>query len=94
MKLFPDNKSGFKRAGIFALVALFMTLLSFGIVSLEYTVLNFGDSDLPPYRPDTPFERAVDIVWFAVTISAGLLWIFVIIYVIALIFRAFKRRVV
>jgi len=48
---------------------------------------------LPPYWPDTPFEKAFDFVWFTVTIGAALLWLFAIIYVIALLFRAVKQRV-
>lgn len=46
-----------KRFGAFVLVAALLSFLSFVIVSLEYGVLNFGDSDLPPYQPDTPFEK-------------------------------------
>jgi hypothetical protein len=88
MRLFPNNQSGFRRAGIFALVALFLTFLSFGILCLEYGVLNLGDSDLPPYQPDTPFERAVDIVWYSITFASGLLWL----YVIALFLRALFRK--
>jgi hypothetical protein len=56
-------------------------------------VLNFGDSDLPPIQPDTNFERALDAVWFIVTISAGLLWLWSSLYVVTLLFRrAFERR--
>ena len=70
-----------------------LSCLSFVILFLEYGVLNFGDSDLPPYQPDTLFERAFDIVWFAVTIGAGLAWLCFIVYVSALLFRVIKRRV-
>jgi hypothetical protein len=97
MTIFPDNKSGFLVAGILAVVALFLTLVSFSILILEYTVGNFGDSDLPPYQPDTPFEKHCDAVWYAVTGGAGLLWLCVIayvtVYVIVLLFRFFRRRV-
>jgi hypothetical protein len=92
MMLFPNNKSEFRIAGGLALVALLLTFLSFGILCLEYTVLNFGDSDLPPYQPDTPFEKGWDAVWFTVTIGAGLLWSCAIVYGIALLFRIIKRR--
>jgi hypothetical protein len=87
------NWSQPKRLGAFVLVAVLLSFLSFAILFLEYGVLNFGDSDLPPYQPDTPFEKAFDAVWFAVTYGAGLLWVCVIIYFIALLFRFFKRRV-
>ena len=96
MTIFPDNKSGFWVAGILAFVALHLTLLSVGIFVLEYTVGNFGDSDLPPYQPDTPFERHCDAVWNTVTTGAELLWlcviVYIIFYVIVLSFRCFKRR--
>jgi hypothetical protein len=78
-----------KRIGACVLVAILLSYFSFAILWLEYGVLNFGDSDLPPYQPDTPFEKTFDAVWFTITIGAGLLWS----YVIALLFRAFKRRV-
>jgi hypothetical protein len=58
------------------------------ILFLEYTVFNFGDSDLPPYHQDTLFERVVDDVWLAVTIGAGLLWLSVIFYAVGLLYRA------
>jgi hypothetical protein len=93
MVSFFNNWSQSKRLGAFVLVAALLSFLSFAILWLEYGVLNFGDSDLPPYRPDTPFEKAFDAVWFTVTIGAALVWLFVIIYVIALLFRAIKRRV-
>jgi hypothetical protein len=86
------SKSELKRSGIFVLAAILLSSLSFVILWLEYGVLDFGDSDLPPYQPDTPFEKAFDAVWFTVTIGAGLLWLGVIINVIALLLRAFRRR--
>jgi hypothetical protein len=82
-----------KRFGAFVLVAVLLSLLSLLILILEYGVLNFGDSDMPPYQPDTPFEKAFDFVLFTVTMGAGLLWLVAIIYVIALLFRAIKRHV-
>lgn len=85
---FTDRQSLFGKAGRFALAALLFTFLSFAIFVLEYTVLNFGDSDLPPFQPDTLLEKAVDAVLFAVVITSGLLWI----YVIALLSRVCKRR--
>ena len=93
MVSFSCGWSQLKRFGAFVSVATLLSLLSFAILLLEYGVLNFGDSDLPPYQPDTPFEKAFDFVWFTVTIGAALLWLFTIIYVIALLFRAVKRRV-
>ena len=93
MVSFFHNWSHTKRLGSFILVAALLSFLSFVILSLEYGVLNFGDSDLPPYQPDTPFEKAFDAVWFTVTGGAGLLWLFTIIYVIALLFRGIKRRI-
>jgi len=93
MVLFFHSWSHLKKLGALALVAALLSFLSFVILFLEYGVLNFGDSDMPPYQPDTPFEKAFDAVWFTVTGGAGLLWLFVIIYVIALLFRVIKRRV-
>src|SRR5689334_4385364 len=87
MTPFPNHLAEFKRAGSFALIALALTFLAFGIFVAEYTVLNFGDSDLPPYWPDTPFERIVDAILYSVAIAAGIIWL----YVIALFFRAWKR---
>lgn len=78
--------------GAFVSIATLLSILSFAIFFLEYGVLNFGDSDLPPYQPDTPFEKAFDFVWFTVTIGAALLWLSTIIYLIALLFRTVKRR--
>ena len=92
MSLF-NSKSEPKRFGVLVLVAILLSSLSYVILWLEYGVLNFGDSDLPPYQPDTPFEKAFDAVWFTATIGAGLLWLCVIIYVIVLLFRVFKRLV-
>jgi len=93
MVSFSHGWSRLKRFDAFVLVAALLSILSFAILFLEYGVLNFGDSDMPPYQPDTPFEKAFDFVWFTVTIGAALLWLFAIIYVIAILFRAVKRRV-
>jgi hypothetical protein len=93
MLLFFHNWSHLKKLGALALVAVLLSCLSFAILFLEYGVLNFGDSDLPPYQPDTPLEKAFDAVWFTATFGAALLWLCVIIYVIALMFRFIKRRV-
>lgn len=92
MPLFFHSWSHRKRIVASILLASALSFLSFGIFLLEYGVFNFGNSDLPPYRPDTPFEKALDAVWLAVTYGAVLLWLFVIICVIALLFRALKRR--
>jgi hypothetical protein len=93
MVSFFHNGSRLKGLGAFVLLGALLSFLSIAILGLEYGLLNFGDSDLPPYQPDTPFETAFDAVWFTVTIGAGLVWLFVIIYVIMLLFRAFTRRV-
>lgn len=82
-----------KRIGAFVLVAALLTFFSSAILSLEYGVLNFGDSDLPPYQPDTAFERAFDFVWFTITVGAALMWIFIFMCAIASLFRIIKRRV-
>jgi len=92
MASFLHKWSHWKRLSGFALVATLFSVLSFVILFLEYCVLNFGDSDLPPYQPDTPFERAFDFGWFLVTIGAGLLWLSALIYAIALLFGVIKRR--
>jgi len=86
------NWSQLRRLGAFVLVAALLSFLSFAILWLEYGVLNFGDSDLPPFRPDTLFEKAFDVVSFTVTIGAGLGWLFVIINVIGLLFRGVERH--
>ena len=83
------NVAEFRRAGIFGIIALVLTFSAFGIFIAEYTVLNFGDSDLPPYWPDTPFEKTVDVILYTVAIAAGIIWL----YVIGLFIRAWKRRV-
>ena len=93
MVLFFHSWSHLKKLGALALVAALLSLLSFVILFLEYSELNFGNSEMPPYQPDTPFEKAFDAVWFTVTGGAGLFWLFVIIYVISLLFRFIKRRV-
>jgi hypothetical protein len=89
---FFRNWSHWKRLGASAMVAVLFSFLSFAILFLEFGVLNFGDSDLPPYQPDTPFERASDFVWFLVTIGGGLLWLFVLVYFFSLLFGAIKRH--
>ena len=82
-----------KRLGALVLMAALLSFLSFAILWLEYGVLNFGDSDLPPFQPDTAFEKAFDAVWFIVTIGSGLLWLSSIIYAAAVLSRVFERRV-
>ena len=88
------NWSQLRRLGAFVLVAALLSFLSFAILFLEYGILNFGDTDLPPFQPNTPLERAFDALWFTVTFGAGLLWLCVIVYAIALLARALKRHVV
>lgn len=80
-----------KRFAFLILLAIALTFLSFAILFLEHGVFNFGDRDLPPYRPDTSFERILDGVWFAVTIGAGLLWLSVVVYALMLLSRIFDR---
>ena len=82
-----------ERFGLLILSAVAMLFLSFFILYLEYGVFNFGDSDLPPYQPDTLFEKVFDGVWFVVTFGAGLLWLCVILYAVVLLSRVFSRRV-
>ena len=84
--------SPLKRLGASVLLAAVLSFLCFAILWLEYGVLNFGDSDLPPYQPDTLFEKVVDVIWYTVTFGAGLTWLFVIVYAITLLFRYFNRR--
>ena len=80
------------RFGTFIAVAVLLSLLCLIIFFLEYGVLNFGDSDLPPYQPDTTFERTFDFVWFIITIGAGVLWSVVAFYPVMLLSRFFRRR--
>ena len=90
---FLHSQSPLKKLGAFVLVAILVSLSSFGILLLEYGPLNFGDSDLPPYQPDTISEKAVDAVWFTVTYGAALVWLFVIGYGTKLLCNAFRRYV-
>jgi hypothetical protein len=80
------------RLGTFVFLATVVSSLSFFIFLLEYGVLNFGDSDIPPYQPDTPFERAFDFAWVVVSIGAAVLWSGVILSAGVLLFRIFSRR--
>ena len=84
--------SPLKKLGVLAFVTGLLALLCVAISLLEYTVLNFGDSDLPPYQPDTPLERACDEIWFSVTYGAGVLSVWTIAYFIMLLFQAIKKR--
>ena len=84
--------SNHKRIGRIVLVAISVSFLSFAILWLEYGVLNFGDSDLPPYQSDTPLEKVVDGVWFTVTITAGLLWLYSIALVLRALFRSLRNE--
>jgi hypothetical protein len=49
-----------KRVLRFIIVAISVPLLILGNLWLQ-AALNFGDSDLPPYQADTPFESACAI---------------------------------
>jgi hypothetical protein len=59
---------------------------------LEWGLLNFGDSDLPPFQPDTLFEKCVDAAWLA----AALLLVGLVVYCfkcgVDLILSARNRR--
>jgi hypothetical protein len=47
-----------------------LTAVAFVLVFfLEYGVWNFGDSDLPPYQPDTLFENIMDGIWYLAGIA-------------------------
>jgi hypothetical protein len=72
--------------------AVMLSVLSCVIFFLEYGVFNFGDYDLPPYQPDTLFERTFDFVWIVTTIGAGVAWPCVILCVVMLLVGFFKRR--
>ena len=84
--------SPLKKLRVLAFVTGLLALLCVAISLLEYTVLNFGDSDLPPYQPDTPLERACDEVWFSVSCGAAVLSVWTIAYFIMLLFQAIKKR--
>lgn len=84
--------SPLKRLAAAVLLAGVLSFLCFAVFWLEYGVLNFGDSDLPPYQPNTLFENFIDAIWYTVTYGAALSWLFVIVYAITLHFRPFKRR--
>jgi hypothetical protein len=86
--------SHLKRLGASAVAAVLLSCSSFAILFLEYGVLNFGDSDMPPYHPDTLFEKVFDAVWFTVTIGAGLFWLFVVAYAVWLLFTTIKHMAV
>jgi hypothetical protein len=92
MVSFFHSWSPLRRLGASVLLAAVLSLLCYAILWLEYGVLNFGDSDLPPYQPDTLFEKVVDGIWYTVTFCAGLIWLFVIVYAITLLLRHFNRR--
>lgn len=77
--LFSRGLAPAARFGTFVVVAVLFSFLCFVIMYLEYGVFHFGDSDLPPYQPDTPFERV--------------LWSGVIFYAVVLLSKFFKRRV-
>ena len=89
MKLFSNKKADLKKTRWLIIAATFFSFLSFAILFLEYCVFNFGDSDLAPYQPDTLFEKAVNVVWFAVIIISVLLWF----SFVASILRALLRHV-
>jgi magnesium-transporting ATPase (P-type) len=85
--------AAWKTFGLLILSAVVLSLLSYFMLYLRYGVFDWGDSDFPPYQPETLIEKAFEAICFFVLFGAGLLWLFVISYVIALLFRAIKRRV-
>lgn len=91
MAAFLHNWSLWKKFGAFVLLAALFSFLTFAFLFLAFGVFQFGDNDLPPYPRDTPFERAFFLVWFSIMIGAGVLWLFVLIYAIALLSKAIKR---
>ena len=92
MASFSRGRAPIASFGAFVLVAVLLSLSCFTITFLEYGVLNFGDSSLPPYQPDTPFERAFDFIFVVVTIGAGVFWAGVILYAALLLSKFFRRR--
>ena len=92
MVSFFHSWSPIKRLGRSALLAAVLSFLCFAILWLEYGVLNLGDSDLPPYQPDSLFERFVDAIWYAVTIGAGLMWLFATVYAITQLCKYISRK--
>jgi hypothetical protein len=90
MASFSRGWSQAARLGALALVATVLSGLSFAISVLEMA-LNFGDNDLPPYQPDTPFEVTFNYALFVVTIGAAVVWSAVIFQVVAFLFRFFRR---
>ena len=62
MVSFFRNWPPLKKLGVSALLTAVLSFLFFGILWLEYGVLNFGDSDLPPYQPNTLFQNVVDAI--------------------------------
>jgi hypothetical protein len=92
MLSFFYNWSRLKILGGSVLSAAVLSFLCFAILWVEYGVLNFGDSDLPPFQPDTLFERVVDAFWYTVTFGAGLMWLFVIFYAFMLLFSYLSRK--
>ncbi len=92
MVVFSRRWAQVTRFSTFVLAATLLSIASYAILFLEYGVFNFGDSDMPPFQPDTPFEKAFDFVWLAVTIGGLLIWLLVIIFVIAQLCRYVRRQ--
>jgi hypothetical protein len=62
-----DKLSRHIRVGRFIVVALLVLFVGYvAIPCIEYGFLNFGDSDLPPFQPDTTFEKICDGIWLTV----------------------------
>ena len=59
---------------------------------LQWGALNFGDSDLPPYRPNTLFENCLDAVWLAAALLLPVLGFFFVKFGIELILITKDRR--
>jgi hypothetical protein len=63
MQPFFDRLSRHKRIVRFVVVAVFVTIVVCFVFPMFEAMLNFGDSDLPPYQPDTPFEKICNGAW-------------------------------
>jgi hypothetical protein len=59
---------------------------------LEWGVFNFGDSDLPPYQPDTIFEKMCDAAWLVAAWLLPILGFLFVKFGIDLIFTANNSR--
>jgi hypothetical protein len=69
-----------KRIVRFLIVALCVTGVVYFFLPVVEAMFNFGDSDLPPYQPDTTFERVFERLWLLglLPLAVGLFSAFVI----------------